>query len=94
MIEQFQTFLANPTWIDFMGILGSLLLAICALPEFFYTIRNKICRVPSGLLYIWFAGEVSAFVYVVGKGDFILTANYFCNIMLLTPCVYYNIKGK
>lgn len=80
--------------IEFIGVLGSIFLGICAVPETIYSVKNKKCRVPTGLLGLWFSGEILLIIYVLAKGDFILTFNYLCNIILLSPIVYYWVKEK
>lgn len=95
MYEKIIFFIQNPSIIEFIGITGSVLLAICAFPEARFSLKNKYCRVPSMLLWIWLLGEIFTLSYVTlsGKG-FILTFNYFSNIILLLPVVYYWIKER
>lgn len=94
MIEQLLNFIENPTWLESLAIIGTLCLAFCGLPEAIYSFRNKTCRVPSALLWTWFVGEILLAVYVIVKGDFILTINYLSNIILVGICVYYWIKER
>lgn len=69
--------------VDFIGLAGSILLAICALPLAVEAIANKSISINARFLLIWTLGELFTMVYV--WGDWILMINYGVNIILLIP---------
>lgn len=69
--------------IDFIGLAGSILLAICALPLAIESIANKRIDINLGFLLCWTLGEIFTFIYIFG--DWILMLNYGINIFLLIP---------
>jgi len=75
---------------DFIGWIGSTLLAICAIPLAIQAIRNKHIDINSTFLYSWMVGEIASFIYIYG--DIILMFNYGVNIICLIPVVVYSYK--
>jgi uncharacterized protein with PQ loop repeat len=82
------------TPMQLVGMAGSLLLALCGLPEMIYSLKHKTCRVPSSLLWLWFTGELCSFAYILYIQDYVLTPNYLCNIVILGVCIYYWVKER
>ena len=81
--------------VSFLGYLGGLLLALCALPQLFLCYRTKSAKGLSwGLLTMWYLGEVLTLSYIIMKHgfDLPLTLNYVCNILILTVIIHYKIK--
>lgn len=74
--------------VDFIGWVGSLLLAMCALPLAWEALSKKYITINSTFLLIWTLGEIFTFVYIYG--DWILMLNYGINIVLLVPVWWYN----
>ncbi len=69
---------------DAIGWIGSVLFAICGLPQAVQCWREGHAR---GLnwffLLAWFGGEVLTMIYVWPKGDWPLLANYMVNFVFL-----------
>ena len=72
--------------------LGSLLLAVCGLPELIRTIQDSKCHVGYGMLTCWLLGEilVAIHVYRTHKDKALLT-NYAVNIIILLVLWYYKL---
>lgn len=80
--------------LQFLGWLGSILLAFCGLPQAISSWRKKSSHgVTWGLLIMWGLGEIFTLIYVIPKMDMPLLLNYTANILFLTVIVYYKIFG-
>lgn len=77
-----------------VGLIGSILLGICALPETIRTIQDKRCHLGWGFLFLWYVGEILSLIYGVSLKEFPLILNYSVNVIALTIMVYYKIYGK
>lgn len=78
--------------IEIIGYISSLLLAICALPQFIRTLRtghSKNIDVP--MYFIWAFGEIFGIIYVSFKHgmDLPLLLNYSVNLVFLLTILYY-----
>lgn len=80
--------------IESFGFIGSILLAICAIPEVVRTIKDNKCHLGWNFLLLWFFGEVFLFIYVVDLIDYALIFNYGFNILLLIIMLIYKVKNK
>jgi uncharacterized protein with PQ loop repeat len=80
--------------ITLIGILGSLLLAVCGLPQAIQSFKTKTSSGVNGaFLFMWGIGEILLLVYVLGTTkDPILLLNYMFNIILIGVIAYYKIK--
>jgi len=79
--------------IDLLGFTGATLLALCALPEVFSSIRKGYCGASWGLLLVWLIGEILTFAYVfITNPDVYLLFNYGSNVILILVLVYYKTK--
>jgi uncharacterized protein with PQ loop repeat len=79
--------------INLLGLTGSTLLAFCALPEVFSSIRKGYCGSSLGLLIVWFIGEILTFAYVfITNPDVFLLLNYGTNVILILVLLYYKSK--
>lgn len=67
--------------VDAIGIAGSVLLALCAVPLVWEALIKRSIRMNSAFLTIWTLGELFTFIYVYG--DWILMLNYGANLLLL-----------
>lgn len=72
---------------NFLGLMGSILLAGCALPLAWQAIAERRMEINSAFLTCWTLGELFTIVYV--WGDWILMLNYSLNCLLLIPVWYY-----
>lgn len=79
---------------DLYGYLGGGLLAVCALPEAYRTIRDRECHLGWALLLMWFFGEGFMLVYSLELDDYALILNYGLNLIFLVPMLYFKIKNK
>jgi uncharacterized protein with PQ loop repeat len=81
--------------LDFIGWVGSLLLAFCGLPQAIESWRKKSSKgVTWGLLVMWMLGEVFTLIYVFPKMDMPLLFNYSANIAFLFVIVYYKVLDE
>ena len=79
--------------LDFLGWVGSLLLAFCGLPQAVESWRTKSSEgVTWGLLGMWCAGEVLTLMYVIPKMDLPLLFNYSANLAFLSVIIFYKAK--
>lgn len=76
--------------IESIGWLGSILLALCGLPEAISCIIKKKCNVPYTLIIPWYLGEVFAGYYTFVKiGWNPLMYNYLGNLIIISIMIYY-----
>lgn len=78
-----------------VGMLGSFLLAICALPEVLRSVKLNACYIGWGMLLSWYIGEILVLYYVLQtvENPLILAANYMFNIICISILLYYKVKG-
>ena len=69
--------------IELLGYSGSILLAVCGLPEAYASWKRGYSLVSYWFLYMWFFGEVFTLIYVVDRLDIPLILNYSLNILFL-----------
>jgi uncharacterized protein with PQ loop repeat len=80
---------------DLIGYIGSIMLAICGLPQAIESFKTKSSEgLTWGFLSLWFFGEIFTFVYVLPKMDLPLLINYSANIIFLGIIIFYKIKPK
>jgi uncharacterized protein with PQ loop repeat len=83
--------------IEFVGWLGSLCFAVCALPQVIQTVKEKNADgISHGLFWLWFFGEIFTIIYVwFDKYSLPLIVNYVFNLILLSIIGYYKyLYGK
>lgn len=68
---------------------GSVLLALCALPEVVRTIRNKRCDIGHGMLLAWLIGEVCLVVFALQTKQYVLLINYIANLLFVLVLYWY-----
>ena len=88
--KMIQTKLAM-TAIDFMGWAGSILFAICGLPQAIHSYRNKHSDgLTWSFILMWLFGEIFTFIYVYPKNDVLpLLTNYAFNFLFLSVILWY-----
>lgn len=75
--------------------IGSVLLAVCGVPEMLRTIKDKRCHIGYGMLLCWFFGEVLVFIHVFNTlHDKALLFNYGLNLAILCIMLYYKLRPK
>lgn len=80
---------------EFNGWLGSILLAICAVPLAYRSLKDGHSKgVDTLFLIIWGLGEICTLTYVLYKWDLPLILNYGLNLVFIGTVVYYKIKPR
>ena len=74
------------------GLIGSLLLTFCGVPELFRTIKDKKCHLGWGFISMWFLGEIFCVYYSFGLGEIPLIINYTFNLFLAAVMTTFKIK--
>lgn len=83
--------------IELIGWIGSMLFALCAVPQVIMVWKQKHAHGLSwGFLNMWFWGEVLCFYYVASQPtlQIPLLANYVLNFILLQIIFFYKVKGN
>ncbi len=76
-----------------IGFIGSILLAVCGIPEVVRTIKDNKCHLGWNFLLLWFGGELFMLTYVIPMKDIPLLLNYVFNTLLVGVMVFYKIKN-
>ena len=76
-----------------IGLIGSLFLTFCAVPEIIRTIKDKECHLGWGFLMMWFIGEIFCIFYGFQLAEIPLIINYSFNLLVVTIMVFYKIKN-
>ena len=80
---------------DNIGWIGSLLLALCGLPQAIESYKTKSSEgLTWGFILMWFIGELCTFAYIIPKMDFPLLVNYSANIIFLIIIIYYKVNPR
>ena len=75
---------------NYLGWIGSILLALCGLGPTIEALYTKQCTVPWSLLIPWYLGEILVLIPVVKKiKSPYLIFNYGMNIVFITIMIYY-----
>jgi len=75
-----------------IGWIGSILFAICAVPQAYHTQRMGHCRgLTWSFLLCWLGGELFTIAYVLPKMDVPLLFNYSINLICLLIMLRYKI---
>lgn len=74
-----------------LGWAGSLLLALCAIPQAYKSFKEKrTVGISPAFLWMWMGGEVMAAIYVYcEKYSLPLMLNYISNIVLITIIIWF-----
>jgi len=79
--------------ISTLGWLGSILFALCAIPQAIKACREKHARgLDWTFLAMWFFGEVFCTIYAIDIEAWPLVFNYVFNLISLCVIIYY--KGR
>lgn len=80
-------------FVELAGIIGSIMLAICGLPQAVQSVKNKSSGgVNSLFLWLWGVGEILMIIYVSKTiKDPILLVNYLLNLIIVGIIAYYKI---
>jgi len=78
---------------EILGWMGSVLLALCGLPQAIQTVRTKSASDISWLfLLMWGAGDLMLLIYTFPLGKLALTINYGFNAVLISIIIWYKHK--
>ncbi len=78
--------------LETIGWLGSILFAICGLPQAISCIKTGHAKgLDWGFLMAWFWGEVLTLIYIWPKSDYPLIFNYSLNMFFLVIIFKYKI---
>lgn len=69
--------------------IGSLLLALCGLPEAYRAFKLKRCDVGYGMLLSWLIGELFLIVFAIQTTQYVLLINYLTNVLFIAIMLYY-----
>lgn len=76
-----------------IGLIGSLLLTLCAIPELIRTIKDKKCHLGWGFLSMWLFGEILCLFYGFSLGEIPLIINYSFNLIIVSVMTIFKL-GK
>ena len=80
---------------EIIGYIGSIMLAICGLPQAIESYKTKSSEgLTWGFILLWFFGELFTFAYIIPKMDLPLLINYSANLIFLIIILYYKIFSK
>jgi uncharacterized protein with PQ loop repeat len=80
---------------EYIGWVGSILLAFCGLPQAIESFKTKNSDgLTWGFLIMWGVGELFTVVYIIPKWHWPLIFNYTANIIFISIIVYYKLKPK
>jgi uncharacterized protein with PQ loop repeat len=78
-----------------LGYIGSIMLAICGLPQAIESFKTKSSEgLTWGFIGLWFWGEIFTFIYILPKMDLPLLINYSANIIFLSVIIYFKLFPK
>ena len=80
---------------EYIGWIGSILLAFCGLPQALESYKTKSSAgLTWSFLIMWGVGEIFTVIYIIPKWHWPLTFNYTANIIFISVIVYYKIKPR
>lgn len=75
-----------------IGYIGSIFLAINAIPELVRTIKDKRCHIGWPMLVLWFLGEIFMTTYAFSLKDMALIFNYVFNFIIVVIMLGYKFN--
>jgi len=80
--------------VELIGIAGSILLALCGVPQAWRSFQDKHSDgISWGFLNMWGGGEILVLTYIcLTTMDWILIANYAVNLVTLGIIMWYKLK--
>lgn len=76
-----------------IGLIGSLFLTFCAVPELYRTVKQGVCHIGWGFLLMWFLGEIFCFFYGFQLNEIPLIINYTFNLIVVSVMVFFKTKN-
>lgn len=81
--------------IDFFGWFGSLLLAICGLPQAIKSFKDKNSDgVSIYFILMWLLGEIFQLIYCLDKLVLPIILNCILNLVFVSVIFYFKVKSK
>lgn len=81
--------------IETLGWIGSVLFAVCGLPQAVECIKKGNAHgMTWSFLILWFLGEVFTLPYIINSGQLPLLFNYTLNFCFVVVILYYKIKPR
>ncbi len=77
---------------EIIGYIGSMFLAINAVPELIRTINDDRCHVGWPMLVLWFLGEIFMTIYAIQLKNFPLILNYVFNFIIVVIMLWYKLR--
>lgn len=81
-------------YMDLIGYVSGIMLALCGLPEAIRSYKNKRCDIGWGLLIMWMLGEIGLLIYETKTLAIPRILNYSCNIIFISVMIFYKVKKK
>ena len=78
---------------NIVGILSSICLVLCGLPELYRGVKEGNIGASLGLLILWFLGEILGLIYTTYIGDMALIINYGFNTFIVGILLWMKIKN-
>jgi len=75
-----------------IGLIGSLFLTFCALPELWRTFQDKKCHLGWGFIIMWLSGEILCLFYGFDLNEIPLIINYTFNLIVVTTMFLFKLK--
>ena len=81
------------TFLEWMGWIGALCLAFCAVPQAIMSVKQKHSHgISKGLLWLWSLGELFTLIYIwYGTRDLPLLVNYGLNVIFIGIVIWYKV---
>jgi len=81
--------------VDTIGWFGSIMFAVCGLPQAIQCAKDGHSNGLNWFFLIaWVLGEICTIIYVIPKSDWILLSNYFVNLVFLGIMLRYKIYPR
>lgn len=75
-----------------IGMIGSLLLTFCGIPELIRTLKDKKCHLGWGFLSMWLIGEIFCVFYGFDLNEIPLIINYTFNLTIVSIMTFFKLK--
>lgn len=75
-----------------IGYIGSIFLAINAVPEVIRTINDGRCHIGWPMLLLWFLGEIFMTIYAIQLKNIPLILNYVFNFIIVIIMLWYKLR--
>lgn len=80
---------------NIFGYIGSICLAICAIPQAYLSYKQGHSKgISLGFLSLWTFGEIFTLIYILPKADVPLLINYLSNLIFLSIIWKYKLLPR